>query len=769
MATKDERCRNRDHHEDCNYCIRHFLKDLRAIDSDRLCPFYKKRTIEVCMKGYDLRRASTEKEMKEELQKYKSMFESNQDECPILIVFLEGKPHKCKVASYNSAGKFDIKPSDDELLNELEKESVDDKRVLMLATKLLDRAKIISPEDQDDDEARKTDPSDFRPTRKFASTPEQCSMTLGDAIATSGAAASPNMGYRTTPAFAFLLALFNIRLGRWIGNPLKTKWEKASPSFALLYLLREVLGFSNEKSNFVYLSDGGHFETLGIYELVRRRCRYIIACDASADPTYSFEDLANATRKCRIDLGVNIDIDVSEIRRLDDNHNNLAPCAVGDINYPDGKTGTLLYIKSSRMASMPTDVLQYSLEHSSFPQQTTIDQFFSESQFESYRSLGRHIGERSFGDAVEQAKQDAVDQLKQFDDNISIESLFRYARQNWYKRSTSIEAHFTRLTSTLDSLFQRLAKDDALAFLDKQFYPEWRVLPTMDTGFPVNLFAGATSAAEQDPTGGMLIVPKNPREFRAGFYFCNSLIQLMENVYLDLNLEDEHRHPDNSGWMNLFRHWAWSGMFRVTWTISAPTYGRRFRGFFRRYLDLDLGQVEASLLGENIQKAICKNPDESVSNRRYGNKTSTLPPVTLNLLERRQIAYILTDKGRNRVCVYQLILTVRKPAILRCGTGNSTSLLTFNFGYAVVIDDCLVMFRVQDHLRKLDLGRRGLLELYKLHTKENESPKPDTDLTDKLLGDLQEKRMEPHIGRFRAMFESVETELRGGSKPRAGL
>ena len=96
-----------------------------------------------------------------------------------------------------------------------------------------------------------------------------------------------------------------------------------------------------------------------------------------------------------------------------------------------------------------------------------------------------------------------------------------------------------------------------------------------------------------EPSG--LGLPFKADERQAGFYFCNALMQLMEDVYLDLNLEEENDHPDNSGWMNLFRHWAWSAMFRATWVISASCYGAQFRSFCENELDLDLattGQVK---------------------------------------------------------------------------------------------------------------------------------------------------------------------------------
>ena len=121
----------------------------------------------------------------------------------------------------------------------------------------------------------------YRPTRECAQ-PE--GMSLGIPLAISGAAASPNQGYHTSPGLAFLMTVFNVRLGRWCGNTAaENAWRERGPVFSNHYLFRELLADTNETSRFLYLSDGGHFENLGIYELVRRRCAVVVACDAGCD------------------------------------------------------------------------------------------------------------------------------------------------------------------------------------------------------------------------------------------------------------------------------------------------------------------------------------------------------------------------------------------------------------------------------------------------------------------------------------------------------
>ncbi|MFC4488599.1 hypothetical protein [Chromobacterium aquaticum] len=244
----------------------------------------------------------------------------------------------------------------------------------------------------------------FAPTRAYmhddASGAELGPM-LGSLMAVSGAAVSPNQGYHSSPAVTFLLTVFNVRLGRWCPNPGKpgAALQEMSPPQGWVYLLKELLGQTNARSDFVYLSDGGHFENLGLYELVRRECRLIVASDAGQDEQMTFEDLGNAIRKCRIDLGAEIHIDVDEIRRDPATGFSRAPYAVGYIRYASGANGHLLYLKPCLQGkgAEPVDVLQYRAEHPDFPHQSTLNQWFDESQFESYRKLGLCIGEQVVG------------------------------------------------------------------------------------------------------------------------------------------------------------------------------------------------------------------------------------------------------------------------------------------------------------------------------------------------------------------------------------
>ncbi len=219
-------------------------------------------------------------------------------------------------------------------------------------------------------------------------------VSLGTAVAISGAAASPNMGYNSSPALSFLLTLFNVRLGWWLGNPKKSTYGNRNPSNTLLTVLDEAFGVTDENHNYVYLSDGGHFDNLGLYEMVLRRCHCIIVSDAGADPDFGFQDLGNAIRKIRIDLGIDIEItqlDLFPRSKKDPDHPKY--CAVAKIHYgavdPGAKDGCLLYLKPAFYGKYePKDVYNYASSYQAFPHQSTGDQWFSESQFESYRQLG---------------------------------------------------------------------------------------------------------------------------------------------------------------------------------------------------------------------------------------------------------------------------------------------------------------------------------------------------------------------------------------------
>jgi hypothetical protein len=390
----------------------------------------------------------------------------------------------------------------------------------------------------------------YRDTSKYAYRPD--GMHLATPMSISGAAVSPNMGFYSAPATAFLMTLFNVRLGWWLGNPRHKKtWRSGGPTQGLAYLVKELLGLTNDRAGYVYVSDGGHFENLAIYELVRRRCRYIVACDAEEDETFGFHGLGNAIRKCREDFGVEIDINVDQIKPDPTTCRSKAHCAVGKVYYPDQPGwGYLVYIKASLVGDEPADVLEYRVKHPAFPHQSTADQWFTESQFESYRRLGLHIAKTVF-------RENAKTELEEFRNR---DWYFTRIWDRWYPPSEALQKNFTRHAAAYDALVREMRSDPQLRFLD-------------DTLF--------------DRPGQPDIPPDPARDTEKEFLFLTSLFQLMENVYLDLDLENNADHPDNAGWMAIFSKWTQTNTFRNAWDRCGWTYGRNFQVFCNRLFGIE--------------------------------------------------------------------------------------------------------------------------------------------------------------------------------------
>jgi hypothetical protein len=220
---------------------------------------------------------------------------------------------------------------------------------------------------------------------------------LATAMAISGAAVAPHMGLGSKPALRALLTFLNIRLGFWL------RQRNANGPFAVpgfLCLLREMTGIAmSEAHDWLYLSDGGHIENMGVYELLRRRCKYIICVDGESDPQSSFHGLMTLVRHAQIDFGVRVSFGLDDLRPAASGFSQTH-WTLGRVRYPGGGQGLLLYLKLSVTGNEPELIRRYRLEHPEFPHQSTIDQFFDEEQFEAYRQLGVHVAEGLFTPAL---------------------------------------------------------------------------------------------------------------------------------------------------------------------------------------------------------------------------------------------------------------------------------------------------------------------------------------------------------------------------------
>lgn len=224
-------------------------------------------------------------------------------------------------------------------------------------------------------------------------------LTLATAVAISGAAVNAHAGCAGQGAMrnalvSMLMTLFGLQLGYWVS---RGGCMAATPNF--LRPGGDALMGRNfkETASFLQLSDGGHFENLALYELVRRRVRTIVVSDAGADPTYRFDDLGNAIERVYADFGAVVRFDGDGLDRVVPRATGGYPGMLGlaaagwvkgTVSYADGFVADLYYIKATLVPGLPDSIYAYKAANPDFPNQSTGDQFFDEAQLEAYRRLG---------------------------------------------------------------------------------------------------------------------------------------------------------------------------------------------------------------------------------------------------------------------------------------------------------------------------------------------------------------------------------------------
>ncbi len=225
----------------------------------------------------------------------------------------------------------------------------------------------------------------------------QRDFTLMAAVAMSGAALSPSMGKLTRWPLRFLLTLGNARLGVWVPNPRYLGEAGAQSSWRPRprLLLNELLGRNSADARFLYVTDGGHYENLGLVELLRRGCRDVYCFDASGGS--DIQELGDAIALARTELQIEVVLEPEQARKVIPGDDGIAEdtCATGLIRFPDGQTGRLVYVRSVMTATAPHDVRAYHELDPEFPHNSTGDQLYTDQRFEAYRALGREAAERA--------------------------------------------------------------------------------------------------------------------------------------------------------------------------------------------------------------------------------------------------------------------------------------------------------------------------------------------------------------------------------------
>lgn len=251
-------------------------------------------------------------------------------------------------------------------------------------------------------------------------------MTLPTAMAISGAAANPHSGVSgrgpsRDRLVSFLMSFLGVRLGYWAKNPAadivrRVMVRYGMPNYLYPGIVQGLFGHRlNAKAAYIELTDGGHFENLGLYELARRKVEVIIIADAAADPDFDMSDLANAIERIRVDFGyyVEFDQDSYALGKLlpgtggDDVYARKYQLAqqgfaVARIRYDSNHSGRIIYLKTTLIAGLPEDLYGYKAAHADFPHQPTADQFFDEVQLDVYRELGYRLADNMLNENARQ-------------------------------------------------------------------------------------------------------------------------------------------------------------------------------------------------------------------------------------------------------------------------------------------------------------------------------------------------------------------------------
>ena len=428
-------------------------------------------------------------------------------------------------------------------------------------------------------------------------------LTLGRAMSISGAAVDPNMGYLQSPMLTVFLTVLNARLGYWMQRPVKLGWKASGPTSGGGLLLRELLGLTDAKSEFVHLSDGGHFENLGVYELIRRRCRFIVALDSGEDGNPSNDNLTTLVRLCRIDFGVRIQINTDPLRMSGDGRLTSTHVVIGRVRYDDvddgEKEGMLVYVKISLTGDEPPDVQGFAARNPDFPHEATdLRQSFDEERFEAYRNLGDHIARRVFQRPKERSMYEMYGKHLWDEGNSDEEfccgnaRLFGAVARVWSVPPALQSSDYIQGTRDWIALQRVLLKNETLALLAYELYPEFVPDP------------GPLEGEERD------------RAKRAAFHAVGVMTQIMESTWLALNPNSDVDQPMNQGWLNAFRRWTTTRTFRRFWATYRSEFSPDFRQFCESSLHLGIAPPQAATLadlqslGEAMEPAVDRLAEE---------------------------------------------------------------------------------------------------------------------------------------------------------------
>jgi hypothetical protein len=456
----------------------------------------------------------------------------------------------------------------------------------------------------------------------------QPSPTLGAAITASGAAFNSLMGpysSRFGLSAIFLMTALNLRLGMWLRHPVHKGAATKEWAFPGRLFIQEMFGICRADGDFVHLSDGGHFDNTAVYELIRRKCRYIIMADCGADPTFAFDDLGNLIRRAREDFKAEIKIDIEPVCKREGGKARQ-PMVAGDIHYSDGSVGVLLLFKPTLIGTEPADVRQYQSRNQRFPAETTGDQFYDEAQWESYRRLGEFAGDTAFAFM-------RTMQLAKLNDAEVIPAVFARARAEWLPRPADFVDRIATFAEQAAALDQRLADQEATL----PYSHVYREIADLEGSL-----AHVEAAAED-------------QRIVASLGVVREAVHFMEETYYRWELETAYNLPLNLGVMNYFARWANADALRSWWPIVKSMYSPQFTRFME--YQFGLKGIQPSYPDGAWEDVVAevdrKNPRPGFATRSWQNQ---MPAPELTEADRIVCYYLQMFRGGNRVFRIQAAL-----------------------------------------------------------------------------------------------------------------
>jgi len=413
-------------------------------------------------------------------------------------------------------------------------------------------------------------------------------LTLGAAVTASAAAFNSNMGsvsMSVGPMVSFVMAALNLRLGLWVPNPRRPKpcGQRLLPG---VLFFREMLALTvaDNRSPEIHLSDGGHFDNLALYELVRRHCRYIIVSDCGADASVAFDDFGNAARRIREDFGVDIDIDLGPLRP-DAERRSRQHAVVGKIHYSKFDKGILVYVKPTLTGDEPPDVLQHATRNVSFPHEPTTDQFYDEAQWESYRKLGEHTASEVFAfvDRCTEKTPPTADWI------------VTTAREDWHPAPPDLPQRAMEMTAHF-SLAKNKLQREGVERLFREVFPEVHYFGTKTT--PAKWIGRLAGELLSAPSALRRMSRTAADREQVAILACLvNVVQLMEDVWAACHLDSCWSHPLNLAWVNYFARWASAPTFVEWWPLLRPMYSCQFQRFMEEHFPvlqayLGKGEIE---------------------------------------------------------------------------------------------------------------------------------------------------------------------------------